>query len=134
MLRHLLGVELTLELELADGLVPAFADRAQVEQVVVNLVINARDAHEGRPGTIVVATSDRSPQDLSHALSGSFSWLQVIDRGSASPKGQATDFDPFFSTKDPDQGTGLGLATIYEIVTQTGGGSSSTPRSASEQP
>ncbi len=102
------------------------ADPSQVEQVLMNLVVNARDA-VGDSGEITIETTDVVMDDLyaqSHASAtlGPHVLLAVSDNGSGmSPEVQARAFEPFFTTKGPGQGTGLGLATVYGIVKQSGG-------------
>jgi signal transduction histidine kinase/ActR/RegA family two-component response regulator len=107
--------DIRLELQLADGLPAIRADAGQISQVLLNLVLNARDALSGA-GVIGIATK------MAHATEGEFVELTVADTGSGiDPETQARIFEPFFSTKGKD-GTGLGLATAYGIV-EAGGGS-----------
>jgi signal transduction histidine kinase len=101
--------------------VVVFADPSQIEQVLVNLVVNSRDSIDAA-GSIRVSTTTIDPVAAVHDAIVPSGWLQVADTGS----GIADEllphiFDPYFSTKTPDMGTGLGLATIYGIVTQSGG-------------
>ena len=101
--------------------VPVFVDRSQLEQVLVNLVVNSRDAIEAT-GSITVSTMNEAPAGLAHDVEVPSGWLQVADTGSGIPEEiQPHIFDPFFSTKPLETGTGLGLATTYGIVTQSGG-------------
>jgi PAS domain S-box-containing protein len=98
------------------------ADRGQVEQVILNLVLNARDAMPAG-GRLGLVTRDVEPS-VGEQASPAGRWLQlaVSDTGTGmSPEVQAHIFEPFFSTKQVGQGTGLGLATVHGIVTQTGG-------------
>ncbi len=116
MLDRTLGEHIDLRLDLAPPPVAAVADRHQLEQIVVNLVINARDAMPAG-GAITVATSatprSSGPPDVV---------LSITDEGSGmSPAVIARAFEPFFTTKPTGQGTGLGLATVYGIVQQSGG-------------
>jgi PAS domain S-box-containing protein len=103
------------------------ADRSQVEQVLLNLVVNARDAMPNG-GTLRIKVEDvvidetyRQVRD-GEALSGSYVSLTVSDTGTGmTPEVQARMFEPFFTTKPPGSGTGLGLASVYGIVKQSGG-------------
>jgi PAS domain S-box-containing protein len=126
MLTRLIGeqVRLTTAFEASAGWVRA--DRSQIEQVVVNLVVNARDAMpEG--GSVVIEVRDATARDEPvlerlGASPGPYLMLAVHDTG----VGIGADtrerlFEPFFTTKDPGKGTGLGLATVYGIVRQSGG-------------
>jgi two-component system cell cycle sensor histidine kinase/response regulator CckA len=112
--------------ELAAGLWPVRADRGQIEQVMMNLAGNARDAMpEG--GSLAIRTGNRSLSEHSPALPGlkhgDYALLTVTDSGVGMPEHVRTHvFEPFFTTKDQGKGTGLGLATIYGIVKQSGGG------------
>ncbi len=112
------GVELCLALP--SWPVPVFVDQSQLEHVVLNLVVNSRDAIDAL-GTVTITTMTDEPAGHvgDRVASG---WLQVADTG----VGIAEDvlpliFDPFFSTKPRETGAGLGLATIYGIVSQSGG-------------
>jgi two-component system cell cycle sensor histidine kinase/response regulator CckA len=112
MLRRLLGktVNLTLELHATQPIIRA--DRGLVDQVLMNLLINGRDAMPGG-GTLTVTTRDDDGGRVA---------LEVSDTGHGMPVDvQARIFEPFFTTKGPGKGTGLGLATVYTIVTQAGG-------------
>ena len=122
MLRHLIGadIELLLELDPACGLVRA--DRNQIEQVLINLVANARDAMEG--GTIRIQTAPDELPGGTHpaALRGPSVMLAVHDTGSGMDEAtRRRVFEPFFTTKPPGKGTGIGLATVYGICRQAGG-------------
>jgi PAS domain S-box-containing protein len=115
MLRRLIGADVQLETELAPELWPVRADPGQLEQVLVNLVVNARDAMP-RGGTITLTTANR--QDAA----GAFATIAVTDTGHGMDSAtQARIFEPFFTTKEPGKGTGLGLAMVYGIVEQSGG-------------
>ncbi len=112
MLRRLLGktVRLTLALDAVRPIVKA--DRGLIDQVLMNLLINGRDAMPNG-GTLTVTTRLDEEERVT---------LEVSDTGHGMPPDvRAKIFEPFFTTKDPGKGTGLGLATVYTIVSQTGG-------------
>ena len=125
--RRLLGPDVALEIQPAAGLRPVMADASQLEQLLLNLILNARDAlPEG--GRIVARTAncrlpDGAPESLRAGLpDGPYVRLQVTDNGlGMDPATQARIFEPFFTTKEPGRGTGLGLSTVYGIVRQMGG-------------
>ncbi|MDX6450627.1 MAG: two-component system, cell cycle sensor histidine kinase and response regulator CckA [Gaiellaceae bacterium] len=122
MLRPLLGETVELRLELAKSVGALEADPGQLEQVVTNLVVNARDAMpHGGPVTITTATATLSelPSSLSE---GSYVVLTVADSGEGmDDETLARALEPFFTTKELGKGTGLGLATVHGIVVQSGG-------------
>lgn len=126
MLRRLLGENIRITLELANTLPAIMADRGQIDQIIINLCINARDAMpEG--GRLTISTSavlfdDVTTTNIPEAHPGRYACLAVSDSGTGmSPDTQARLFEPFFSTKGPGKGTGLGLAVIYGIVKQHAG-------------
>jgi PAS domain S-box-containing protein len=128
MLRHSLGENHDLELRLAPDLREIRADRGQLEQVLINLNLNARDALASR-GRVTIATV-AAELDEAYALRhgdvgippGEYVQLSVTDTGCGmDPEVQARIFEPFFTTKPVGQGTGLGLSTVYGIVKQSGG-------------
>jgi two-component system, cell cycle sensor histidine kinase and response regulator CckA len=126
MLRRLIPEDITLVGVLAPDLWHVYIDPGQFEQVVVNLVVNARDAMpQGGQLTITTANIvlDRaSASPSSSVLPGSYVLLSVADTGiGMSEEIQRHAFEPFFTTKGPGQGTGLGLATCYGIVKQHNG-------------
>lgn len=126
MLRRLIGghIELRLELEAPGACV--HADPSQLEQVVMNLVLNARDALP-QGGTIIVRTrcvqaGAGSPASEDRATAGEPVRLEVEDTGTGmTPETMKRIFEPFFTTKEIGKGTGLGLSTVHRIVGQMGG-------------
>ncbi len=126
MLIRLIGEDVALALELAPDLPSVKVDPGQVEQVIMNLVINARDAMPDG-GRITVQTASRvlAPEDVHHikdAREGAFVSIRVRDTGVGMPASILDQiFEPFFTTKDRDKGTGLGLAVVYGIVRQHNG-------------
>jgi signal transduction histidine kinase len=123
MLRDLVGEHISLETECAVGLPPIHADRGMIEQVILNLAVNARDAME-RGGRLVISTSRVEvsmdmAKDHPDARPGSFVRLTVSDTGCGiPPETMGRLFEPFFTTKEVGKGTGLGLATVFGIVKQ----------------
>ncbi len=125
MLRRVIGEHIELETVLTPGLGSVKADAGQIEQVIMNLAVNARDAmSEGgklyiRTGNVDVQHSSRLPADV---RPGSYVRLTVADTG----KGMDAEimvhlFEPFYTSKATGKGTGLGLSTVYGIVKQSGG-------------
>jgi PAS domain S-box-containing protein len=126
MLRRLIGEDIRLRLRLQPDLGLAKADPAQIGQVIMNLAVNARDAMpnggELRIETANITVDDSSALPSSIPPPGSFVMLAVSDTGVGMDTGtQAHIFDPFFTTKPAGKGTGLGLASVYGIVKQSGG-------------
>ncbi len=126
LLRRTLGEHIDLVTNLSADLDLVLADPGQVEQVLVNLAVNARDAMIGG-GKLTIETANADVDESyaasrSQLTSGRYASLKVSDTGTGMPREVADRaFEPFFSTKPKGQGTGLGLATIYGIVTQAGG-------------
>ncbi|HEX3762349.1 MAG TPA: ATP-binding protein [Kofleriaceae bacterium] len=123
MLRRLLGDAIELDIEIAGRVPHLLIDGAQFEQIVVNLVINARDAIVGR-GRVRLRLSQCQLDDRSvgQLTAGCYALLEVEDTGSGmSPEVQAHIFEPYFTTKGQLQGSGLGLATVHAIVGQAHG-------------
>jgi nitrogen-specific signal transduction histidine kinase/CheY-like chemotaxis protein len=126
MLRRLLGENLELELHLAPHLDRVKVDPTQLEQILMNLVINARDA-VGEHGQVTIETAnvflDTEYARLHDGVTpGEHVMLAVADNGKGMPpQVRARAFDPFFTTKEPGKGTGLGLSTVHGIVRQSGG-------------
>jgi PAS domain S-box-containing protein len=126
MLQRLIGEQLELVADLADHLGMVRADRVQLEQVIMNLVVNARDAMPAG-GRIVIATSNADLPDAREAhgvvaSAGRYVRLSVADTGEGMTDDvKARIFEPFFSTKKRKDAAGLGLSTVYGIVVQSGG-------------
>jgi PAS domain S-box-containing protein len=126
MLRQAVGAGVQVQLDLADDLWPIEIDQGQLEQVVLNLAVNARDAMPDG-GQLTIDTRNTTV-DESYAASrpgiatGRYVRLRVSDTGTGMDEATIQHaFEPFFTTKPSGVGTGLGLATVYGIVTQAGG-------------
>ena len=127
MLGRTLGEHIELRTELVQTPWSIEADRAQVEQVAMNLAVNARDAMPDG-GTLTISTTncriEPGTRDAlaSHVEVGDYLCLEVSDTGAGMPAEVVSKaFEPFFTTKQTGSGTGLGLATVYGIVTKAGG-------------
>jgi CheY-like chemotaxis protein len=126
MLRSLLGETVTLEFQPPANLPPVLADAGMIEQVLLNLAVNARDAMPmGGKLTLALVTAELGDAYVAtHPQSrpGRFVRLRVTDTGCGMDAATlARVFEPFFTTKEPSKGTGLGLATVYGIVQQHNG-------------
>jgi PAS domain S-box-containing protein len=127
MLKRLIGMHIELTTELAADLGRVKAEQSQIEQVILNLVVNARDAMPDG-GNLLIETSNLDVDEhLANSLPflqpGPYVLLKVTDTGKGMDANtQRHIFEPFFTTKEPGKGTGLGLATVYGVVKQSGGG------------
>jgi signal transduction histidine kinase len=126
LLRRVIGEHITVTVETARDLHVTLADPSQIDQVLMNLCLNARDAMPDG-GRLVLETknieiTEEYRQHVTYAVPGSYVFLSVSDTG-IGMDAETVDqiFEPFFTTKDPGKGTGLGLATVYGIVKQHGG-------------
>jgi two-component system cell cycle sensor histidine kinase/response regulator CckA len=126
MLRRVISEHVEIRLLLAERVGAVRADPAQIEQVLMNLVLNARDAMS-RGGTLVISTADVTLDEAAarargELAPGRYATLSVSDTGCGMDATTlARAFEPFFTTKPPGKGTGLGLSTVYGIVKQSGG-------------
>jgi two-component system cell cycle sensor histidine kinase/response regulator CckA len=126
LLRRLIGASINLNMVHGRELWPIKVDPSQLEQVIINLAVNARDAMDGG-GSLVIKTENLNctkPTQIGHELMlpGDYIRIEVSDTGHGiAPEHIEHIFEPFFSTKEVGQGTGLGLSTVFGIVKQTGG-------------
>ena len=126
LMRRAVGESVTIRTELDRTTGAVFADPGQIEQVLLNLAINARDAMAGS-GSVVISTSEVTLDEAAarrfiELPEGRYVRIEVVDTGSGMPPDVIEKaFDPFFTTKPKGQGTGLGLATVYGIVRRAGG-------------
>ena len=126
MFRRIIGEDVRVESALAPGLAPVRADRGQMTQVLMNLVVNARDAMPNG-GTLAITTRNAVvdaalAQRRRGLVPGAYVELGIADTGCGmSETTRARIFEPFYTTKEPGKGTGLGLSTVYGIVKQLEG-------------
>ena len=126
LLRQLIGEHITLHVNVTSDLRAIEADRVQIEQVLLNLAINARDAMDGGGSLLVsvrnVTVTAAFARQHQPMPAGAYVLLQVTDTGHGmTEEVRARAFEPFFTTKEAPNGTGLGLSTVYGIVKQSGG-------------
>ncbi len=128
MLRRLIGEHICLQTRLAGDLWSVAGDTTQIEQVLLNLVVNARDAMPTDGGSVVIQTTNvvfTSHQEFPDGVTiapGRYTLLMVQDTGTGMEEStRARLFEPYFTTKGRDRGTGLGLATVYGIVKHLNG-------------
>ncbi len=127
LLRRLIGEDIDLTIQLEPNLGSVMADAGQIEQMLMNLAVNARDAMPDG-GRLVIQTANASLRDPVRAQAlgiptGAYAVLTVADSGCGMDEATRLHlFEPFFTTKEPGRGTGLGLAMVYGIVKQSGGG------------
>jgi PAS domain S-box-containing protein len=123
MLQRLIGEHISLETHFAPGGAPVMADRTMMEQILINLAVNSRDAMP-KGGCLIIQTaavviSEADAPANPKARPGAFIRLKVTDTGCGiGPKEMERIFEPFFTTKEVGKGTGLGLATVFGIVAQ----------------
>jgi signal transduction histidine kinase len=126
LMKRTLGEQVEIELDLAQDIWPASVDRNQMDNAILNLAINARDAMPGG-GTLTISTRNATldgtpPVDHPDAPRGDFVAVSVSDSGCGMPPAVlASAFEPFFTTKEVGVGSGLGLSMVYGFVKQSGG-------------
>ncbi|MBD3275898.1 MAG: response regulator, partial [Candidatus Marinimicrobia bacterium] len=125
LLRKIIGEDINIHFEPGTDLPPVYADGSQIEQVIMNLCINARDAMD-EGGTLILRTGLESDRPIPDSQDGStqqaYVCIDILDTGKGIPAEiQDKIFDPFFTTKGPGDGTGLGLSIVHGIVQQHDG-------------
>ncbi|HLF98864.1 MAG TPA: ATP-binding protein, partial [Acidimicrobiia bacterium] len=126
-LQRTLAENIAFESRLEDTLPMVHADPGELEQILMNLAVNARDAIDGHDGALVIETTtvdidEEYAANVPDAVPGRHVRLSVSDTGDGmAPAVAAMAFEPFFTTKEPGKGTGMGLATVYGIVRRWGG-------------
>ncbi len=122
LIRHSLGATVDIRLELDDAIAPVKLDGTQLEQVLMNMCVNARDALPDTGGVIEFKTSTCQLEASESRQAGDYTMISVIDNGSGMPPEVLSKiFEPFFTTKEQGKGTGLGLAMSFGLVEQHGG-------------
>lgn len=127
LLSRLLGEDIFLVVDLDPSPAPIYADPGQIEQVIINLALNARDAMPSG-GTLTITTLRKTlegPEESNpgQCIAGKYAVLRIADTGTGMPESDLRYiFEPFFTTKEVGRGSGLGLASVHGIVTQSGGG------------
>ena len=125
-LARLIREDIEISVQLAEESLPIMADKGQIEQVIINLAVNARDAmpHGGRlliNAEKVTVTGDKTGNDTG-ITKGQYALLSIVDSGHGMDnKTMALIFDPFFTTKEAGKGTGLGLSIVYGIIKKHNG-------------
>ncbi len=126
MLKRLIGEDIELKFQKEDNIWLSKADPGQIEQVVINLAVNARDAMENG-GSLTIACKninldERYRTRYPEVIPGPYIRIDIADSGCGMPREILEQiFDPFFTTKEEGKGTGLGLSTVYGIIKQSGG-------------
>ncbi len=123
MLKRIIGENFELQLKLSPNVGQVRMDSGQIDRILVNLVVNARDAISDQ-GCITIETSNVEVSELQfpNLAGGTYRCIQVTDNGCGIPVAHRDRiFEPFFTTKQPGKGTGLGLASVYGIINQCGG-------------